>query len=665
MRYYLFFLSILLLFPLSSGLIAQCNLSETPQSDRIANYNFDIRLNAEEKAVKGTELISWKNPSPDTIYNVELYLYLNAFKNASSSYLKGSSFAIMGQNLRSRTQETFGFIDIIELKQEGKELVDKSYFLQRDDGNIDDQSVLNVVLDKPVYPGEELTLELKFHAKLPKTIARSGYSRNNFHLFVHWYPKLGVYEKDEQGRWGWNCHQFLRQMEFYGEFGNYKMSLEAPADLVIGNSGCRLEEEDQGNGYKRYEILAQDVIDFAWCAYPDFKVLKTQWKHVEINLLYPPHHKRLTKRFMKAAIGALEFLEKHVGKYPYLTLTIMDPPAHAMRSGFMEYPTFITGGSFYGFPTGIRTLESLIIHELSHQYFMGILATNEKEAPWMDEGFVTFYEDLIMESIYGQEASLFDIFGYKVSNSELTRNEYTSLRNKGIDVINAKSWNIKSDYKATIYSKTATFLQTIKRHLGAEAFDEMMRSYFEKNKFKHPREEDFRKELILAFEKQSDNILTPSIAQFFNDCVTKPLVCDYRVRTINYLEMDKRYGWYDINGTRTFINELNQNSDTIINEIVVERKGTLVSPVEIELEFQDGSMEYLNWDGVDALKRFQIKSTQKLICAQIDPEQKLYLDIDLNNNSFKSDVSSIGAIKYSGRVLYWVQNILQGFSILM
>lgn len=663
MRFSIIFIPFLAFSLLSAKeLTGQCNSTGQALSKRITNYHFDVEFAPAEHMVSGKEKIIWFNESPDTVQALEMYMYLNSFKNISSSFLKGASNSVMGQDLRSRTPETFGFVDIYQIFQEGQDLCPQSYFIQRDDGNPDDESVLRVILNKAILPGDSLVLDLNFTSKLPKTIARSGYSSQGLNLFCHWYPKLGVYEMNESGEWNWNCHQFLRQMEFYGEFGNYSLRLRAPERFVIGASGCRIQEDKPGDGYKSYEFLAEDVIDFAWCAYEDFRTKNIQWKHVDIQLLYPPHHEAISERLLHAAIGALEYYAEHLGLYPYKTLTIMDPPAHALRSGFMEYPTFITGGSFYGFPKGIRTLESLVIHELSHQYFMGILASNEKEAPWMDEGFVTFYEDLIMESLYSEHSSLFDIAGYKVGNAEFTRNEYSSLDNKRIDVINSKSWEIKSAYKSIIYSKTATFLQTLRRSLGPESFDRMMKSYYHKNSFRHPREEDFRKEVLEAFAREKDNILGSHIEQFFDECVSGALVCDYRVNSVHSNPPDQRFGWYGRGEEKFFVNELPMKSDSVMNVVVVERRGDLVSPVELLVKYEDGTEEIRVWDGKDALKNFYFPSDQRIVGAVLDPHQKLYLDVDLNNNSYFISMPHTGAIKYASRVLYWVQNILQGFS---
>ena len=524
-------------------------------------------------------------------------------------------------------------------------------YVQPDDNNDQDQSVLHIDLAKSILPGETLVLDLEFISKLPRTIARTGYGDHDFNHFVHWYPKMGVYEKNSQGIWGWNCHQFLRQMEFYGDHGNYDVTIELDEKFIIGGSGCRQmykEPIPRKAGRVKTRFIAHDVIDFGWVASPNLVEYIDEWKHVEIRLLSPPSHSSLTQRILDAAKHSLQYFEDHVGTYSYKTLTILDPPLHGLRSGFMEYPTYITGGAFYSFPKGIRSMESLIVHEFSHQYFMQILANNEKEAPWLDEGFVTFYEDCVMEDWYGS-SSLIDLLGYKVGNSSLTRNEYASMSNKRASPITTVGYKFIGDYKGTIYSKTATVLQTLKRYLGAEHFDEMIKGYFEKNKFTHPRKADFVNVVKEAFAKHP-NTLSVSIDQFLIDALDESKVVDYSVANVgSTLSGDK-----DEDGNALYHNWSN-----------LERKGDFVVPVELRWYWTDGTITDQVWDGKDPMHGIYKLSTKQLQAIEIDPERKLFLDIDFNNNSYTLEPDKGGIWKYATRSIYWVQNIIQSASFLM
>lgn len=633
----------------------------SPLSTRLANYKMHLVMDGDKHFVDGSSIISWLNSSPDTVYQVPLYMYLNAFKNNKTSYLRpGSSRMPMG-DLDSRPAEEWGWIRVVSSHQDGTVGQLEQRYIQPNDGNPHDETVLLLTLNEPVYPGEELRLSLQYEAKLPRIISRVGYAAHSFHHWVHSYPKVGVYEQDIKGNWGWNCHQFLPHMEFYGDHGNYDVTIEVPSEYVIGASGCLTSRTDtQGRSIHRF--LAEDVIDFGWVASPHLRVYQDQWEHVEIRYLYPDAHEGLRERLVGAAKHALEYLNEHVGSYPYTTLTILDPPLYALRSGFMEYPNYVTGGAFHGWPRALRSIESLIIHEVSHQYFMQILASNEKEEPWLDEGFVTFYEDRIMEAAYGGESSLSEAWGYLIPNSAFTRNEYVSLPNPRVSPIAVPSWEVNDAYKGIVYSKTATVLQTIEAHLGVEEFDEMMQRYFARHKFTHPRKADFVAVLNAAFEK-SHSYLKDVLPQFIQQALDGTEVCDYAVRSISNAPLQDGTGWFANGGVDVY-----RRSDPhpdYFTTVRLERLGDFIMPVEVLLTWEDGDTEMIIWDGIASVENIERTHGSKLKSVEIDPYRRVALDIDINNNSKTLSPKTIGIWKYTLRAIYWVQNALQVTNILM
>lgn len=626
-------------------------------SPRLANYNFHLDFDHEDHVVEGAEYITWQNPSPDTIASLRLYMYLNAFSGPHSSYIRGNLRNVMGQDLSNTPEEDWGHVVVKSALQEVEEdeKIPLSYrYIQPDDDNPRDSSVLEIVLAAPILPGEIVRLSLDFRSKLPRTIARSGWGEHGFNHFAHWYPKLGVYEIDNQGEWAWNCHQFLSRMEFYGDHGNYDVTIDADPSYTIGGSGCieQYQEPIDGSDKVRTRLIAHDVIDFCWVASPLLTVTEDRWEHVEIRLLGPASHASLRGRILGAAKHALGYFAEHVGEYPYNTLTILDPPLHGLRSGFMEYPTYITGGAFYSFPKGIRSMESLIIHEFAHQYFMQILANNEKEAPWLDEGFVTFYEDCVMEDFYG-ENSLIDLLGYKVSNSSLTRNEYVSLKNKRASPITEIGYQVRGNYKGIIYSKTATVLQTLKGYLGAKEFDEMMMKYYDRQKFTHPRKADFIT-VVEDFFTKYPNLLSPVIRDFLDQALDGTQVCDYALLNCGSFKIASSSSGADADG------------DYYRSYLEMERRGDFIAPVEIGIDWSDGTHTVSSWDGVEAIHTMTFEEKDRhVISATIDPDKKLFLDIDFNNNSYTTAPERSGICKYAIRSIYWVQNIMQSASFLM
>ena len=367
----------------------------------------------------------------------------------------------------------------------------------------------------------------------------------------------------------------------------------------------------------------------------------------------------LADRYLTAAKQGLEFMTEHVGTYPYPSLTIIDPPLHALRSGLMEYPMLITCGSFYRMPDNIRTLESLVIHEFVHQYFMATVASNEKEEAWLDEGFVTYYEDKIMDHYYGENCSLYDVLGYRSGNSENSRLEYTKLPNPSSGMIARPGWEIKSGYKGLVYSKTAGMLRTIEGLIGEDNMVHLMQTYFEKWKFKHPKGRDF----IAVANEVAEEKTGSDLNWLFSQVLYNTVVCDYKVTSISNEVIKEGVGVFDDGSAKTYKEGVKAPHFT--STVVCENLGTMVFPLEVEFTFEDGSVKSEMWDGKDVLKNFVFESPSRLISAHIDPQKKIYLDLDFNNNSLTLKPNNKPSYKYTAKAIHWLQNILQLSSFFM
>ncbi|HPI05095.1 MAG TPA: M1 family metallopeptidase [Saprospiraceae bacterium] len=644
---------------------AQCDpVFKQPLSQRAANYEIHVALDDQTHTVDATQTIRFTNTSPVPVSELRMYMYLNAFKNTGTTFLKGTS-QIFGQPFLDRPADEWGWIDVAQITREGgADLSGSMQYIQPDDGNTDDQSVLQVLLDKPVQPGETAVFNLKWRAKMPKTISRAGHSKD-FYMFCHWFPQLGVFEQNRAGEWGWNCHQFFRSTEFYADFGVYDVHVTLADKFVMGASGCLVEEKNNGNGTVTRHFHAEDVIDFAWSVYPRFQVREERWKDVQIRLLIAPEHAALAPRYLHALKFALSYLEEHVGKYPYPGITVVDPPFHGLHSGLMEYPTLITVGTFYGMPSHLRMTESLVVHEFVHQYFMGMVASNEKEEAWLDEGFVTYFEDRIIDAEYGEKESLVNVFGYRLDNRELTRLEYTTMANPREGTTARPGWLFsESNFKALIYSKTATTLRTVQELVGEAEMDRIVKAYFEKWKFRHPRGTDFMavlKEQLLAGR---DPAFALQVYGLFEKSIFDAVVLDYAVTRITNDAMPAEQGVYG-NNAPSFTYRDGSGAPGFKAKVEVQRKGDWVFPVEILVTFEDGSTQVLNWSGVEGSKIFEFTGSKKVVSAQIDPEQKIGLDIDLNNNSLTLQPATAPCWKYAAKTIFWVQNLMQTTGFLM
>jgi hypothetical protein len=556
-------------------------------------------------------------------------MYLNAFKDRNSTFLKDVDGSIFGNDLSERRPEEWGHIQVKNCKiNRGLISIIEQKYIQLDDQNKEDASVLSISMSRSIKPGEQVEIQMDFVAKLPKTIVRAGYGRDDYYLFVHWFPQLGVLEPQSSGEWGWNCHQFFRQTEFFADFSSFNVTINCPKNLVLGATGCEVSKVSKGTNVE-YQYHAKDVIDFAWVAYPYFEEYVDQWNHVDIQMLIPREHKDIAPRYLGAIKNALTYLEDHVGPYPYPKITIVDPPLHTLNSGFMEYPMLITCASFHYVPKGIRTIESLAIHEFTHQYFMGILASNEKEEAWLDEGFVSFFEDQIIDHYYGgRYNSLFDILGFQSTGKEQSRIQYVSISKPHSGPIARPGWEYESDYKPLIYDKTATMLQTLKGYVGDSLFFTIIRQYYQDNKFSHPKEADW----IDAVRKVcGDYIGKLSVQSFFQDVLHTSKYVDYAVESVS-----------------------NEHNSTTIH---IKNKGNLNLPVDIKIQNNLGQIIYIPWvsSSADTLLRLSYPVTY----VHIDPDYKNQLDLNLNNNSWAIENNHISINHYYYKVASWFHLAIQ------
>jgi hypothetical protein len=377
------------------------------QADRVVDYQISVKLDPATRQLAGTERVTWRNPSTEPVPDLWFHLYLNAFKNTKSTFYKESGGQLRGDEA---AKDSWGWMDVTSLKVAGgPDLTKALTFEHPDDDNADDRSVVRIILPEPVAPGGSVTLEIAFAARLPQVFARTGY-KDDFYLVGQWFPKLGVYEPaGMRGRetGGWNCHQFHATSEFYADYGTFKVDMTVPSTYVLGATGVRTAERQNGDGTTTYTHEQADVHDFAWTVDPDYTVIKGTFSatkdvtpaeyqnvaqllgrslddvmlsDVEVIALVQPGHMPQAQRHIDSAKAALKWFGLWYGRYPFKTLTVVDPAPGASGAAGMEYPTFITAGTSFimnRWPFDkVRGLEMVTIHEFGHNFWYGLVGNN-------------------------------------------------------------------------------------------------------------------------------------------------------------------------------------------------------------------------------------------------------------------------------------------------
>ncbi len=624
----------------------------------------DVTLDIDERMIYGETVLEWNNPSSDTVNELQFHLYYNAFKNTRSTFMSNArGFGFLDKTLKEECG--WSYSEIISIKDEsGKDLVMNSEFIALDDQNEYDQTVLKVPLERSVLPLEGQKYYIKWKAKIPKAMIRTGYNQD-YYFFAQWFPKVGVYEKvgTRYATFGrWNCHQYHASGEYYGEFGNYDVTLKVPSDFVVAASG-ELKEVLEVEGNKSYRFQVDDVIDFTWSASPHFVKLERKWRDVSIKLYTYPGHEGFAERYFTSAIQSLEYMDEHVGYYPYTTLSMVDPPIHGMFTGGMEYPTLISSLSFSFFPPGVKTPETLVVHEFIHQYFMQMVATHEQEEPWMDEGLTTYYEGRILDQYYGEKTSIIDTWGVKIGNKEFNRHEYWSSGNPKIadNSYKARDFN-HGGYGTIAYNKTAMMLKTLEGILGLNKMDEIMKKYFEQYKFSHPCGRDFvnvfKEHLSVEFleEKQLN------LDRFFSQALYGSVICDYKVASISNEKKGVDRGYLENNTDCVLEGEDGQDS-VYYSSTVLHRLGEMILPVDVRITLEDGSTSTHIWDGERRSMEFSSVGTSKIVKVEIDPLRKNDLERNFVDNSLYLAPSNAYK-KYTSKFKVGMQHLLDFLNFL-
>ena len=673
-----------------------------------------------ERTITGHQRLRWRNTSSVPVSELQFHLYLNAFANNRTTFLKES-----GGQLRSSKipPGKWGWVEVKGMRMaDGTDLKAGEQFLQPDDGNTEDRTVARYPLPAPLPPGEWIELDVDFDGMLPGVFARNG-AHKDFALGGQWFPKIAVFEDaGARGRAepGWNAHQYHANSEFFADFGDYDVTLTLPIRYQghIGGTGRIVEETTTGD-HVSVRFVQDGVSDFVWTAEPNFVVINDRFdpvsdvprgeqeriasllgvapeeialQPVDITLLLRPENRNQAERYLSSMKIALRGYGLRLGAFPFPHFTIVDPPRGAMGSGGMEYMTFITLGThpllaFWPFDT-IRAPEMVTIHEFGHNYWMGMSASNEFEESWLDEGINSYYDMIITDEAYGD--AQVEILGMKMSAFD---NNHASLgAGRYSDPIVRESWRFRTggSYGFNSYSRPAVTLRHIEGLIGTSAFHKAMRHFFQTWRFRHPGTEDFKN----TFRE----VTGQNLDWFLDQALHSTRALDYGIRIASSSKLRNERGFFWRDGERVLkgdekkdgkdddeatADDADARTDEVANAkddaddtaeeakagtedesekdeyrtvVIIDRLGEFVHPVTVELTFADDHVERREWDGEERWVRYEIVRGAKLVSAEVDPDHVMALDINRLNNSRLLEARKAPAAKILVHLLFWLQN---------
>jgi hypothetical protein len=654
------------------------------RSTRNASYTIDARLDPEAHAIEGSLVLEWRNTSGVSLDSFPFHLYWNAFSNNLSTSARGRGRRA-ARLPDVEPERGFGYVQVrsVRLLSGGDvDLLPTLRYIQPDDGNPDDRTVMEVRTPAPVAPDAVARFKIEWTSKIPHGIVgRAGFV-NDYNFIVQWFPKIGVYLNG-----AWNCHQFHATTEFFADYGVYDVRLTVPEGYTLGATGHPTGEPvKNADGTVTFAYHQDDVHDFAWTASRRFLVREGRFEDpgyppVAIRLLLQPEHAKLAERYIEAARIALRSYGAWSAPYPYPNLTVVDP-AWMSASGGMEYPTLITGGANVFAPLLAHSPESVTIHEAGHQFWYALVGTNEFEESWLDEGFNRYHDMKSMAIALGPRGWDRRYFGLREKDGRIKsglavmapgvrigRGESVldQLRETGEkDVLVRRAWEYldAESYGLNSYGKPALTLQTLEGLVGDETMTRILRTYARRYRFAHPTTADFIATV--------NEVTGQDYGWFFQETFYSSGVVDYSVSVKNDVSRTLE-GYGDEAGAPTLHPVLDpkdkkkrEKDGPFDPEVLVRRLGEARLPVELRVEFADGKVVEERWDGRYRWQRFRYPGPAKVRRATVDPLGKIALDLDPANNSWvdETGVARRAATKWSGRFLLWLQTFLEMHMVL-
>ena len=475
------------------------------------DYRIAVELDDQQHMLRGSWELVYTNNSPEPLQKIWMHLWPNAYKDLTTGF---------GQQANARGKEDFvfskpdqrGYIDSLSFTANGQGLT-----LRYSEESAD---MAELMLNAPLQPGQSITLKTPFRVKLPDSFSRLGHVGQQYQL-TQWYPKPAVYDDE-----GWHPMPYLDQGEFFSEFGRYEVQITVPSNYVVGATGQLQEQEElewlmakakdsipenptqkfpeSSSTTKTLTYIQDRVHDFAWFADKRYvvrhrKMELASGRKVDLWSMYNDFNAEVWEESLTYMEDGIRHYSECLGEYPYDMATVIDGALSAGAG--MEYPTITVLGG-----TSAFSLEQVIVHELGHNWFYGILASNERAHPWMDEGMNTYYEDRYFLEKYedimimGQRKSeaqereqllrRFGIWGapYYLTNQLGYQMAFSMHLDQPLNISAGEFGAI--NYGMDVYGKTGVSFLMLEKYWGKEKFDAVLQAYYEAWKFRHPAPED-------------------------------------------------------------------------------------------------------------------------------------------------------------------------------
>jgi hypothetical protein len=480
------------------------------------NYIIDVTLNDKDHTLDAFEKLEYSNHSPDTLKFIWFHLWPNAYKNDKTAFCD-QRLENGDTKFYFSDKEERGYINRLDFK-----VNDVTAAVEDHPQHID---IVKLILPAPLAPGQKCTITTPFHVKLPFNFSRGGHDGQSYQA-TQWYPKPAVYDSK-----GWHPMPYLDQGEFYSEFGSFDVRITVPKNYVVAATGELQDaaekdwlktrssfswepgkEKSKTKSGEIKNILQTDppsdretktlqykqnnVHDFAWFADKRFIVnydscRLASGRVIDVFTYYTPKQKKFWQGSVKFCKDAVRFYSSRIGEYPFNIVQAVQGPESF--GGGMEYPTITVISP----PPSAKELDLTIAHEVGHNWFYGILASNERDHPWMDEGINSYYDQRYAEWKYASSSQ---------EEKNLLETMIVTKRDQPIETSSEKFSEVNYDLIA--YYKTSVWMRYLESRSGIVSFNKAMQEYFQHWQFKHPQPEDFKNTIAESTGKNVDSFFS-------------------------------------------------------------------------------------------------------------------------------------------------------------
>ncbi|MFM2136123.1 MAG: hypothetical protein RL021_1523 [Bacteroidota bacterium] len=530
---------------------AGASFSERPYFQQEVRYTINVSLDDSVHQLRGAETLVYCNNSPDTLGLLYFHLWPNAYRDENTvlakTYYSDGDRRFLRVGKRGR-----GGIDSLDFTADGQRI---SWELLTDTPDV---AILR--LNRPLLPGDSTVIHTPFLLKYPSAgISRLGHTGQAYYT-TQWYPKPAVYDRN-----GWRYFPYVDKGEYYGEFGSFDVRITLPENYRVGATGMLVDGDreyawldslsevtskiDTFNARqlsfppsspvtKTLHFRQDRVHDFAFFADKRWNVLKgnirlsQSGRTVMSFAFFTNHQGNWWKRAPEYMARAVKDYSKWVGEYPYDAVTAVD--VIYAEGADMEYPMITAIGSA-GNP---YQLDAVLAHEIGHNWFYGILGSNERLHPWQDEGMNSFTDRRYIFTEYASDSvSMNESFnrlgrwGKWTGNARMDGRlkqyyRYLADARQNIDqplTLRSEDYTLRN-YSDMVYAKTSLGFQYLLRYLGDSLFDACMHRYYDEWSFRHPEPDDLEE----VFERVSGRPLD----WLFDDWLKTTDKLDYAVKRI-------------------------------------------------------------------------------------------------------------------------------------